>query len=82
MKITYDENKRHANIEKHGLDFAELDIEFFDKAIVLPAKQGRYLAVGEFQGAISVTVVFKLLGSEALSVISMRPASKKERHLI
>ena len=82
MKITYDENKRHTNIEKHGLDFAELDIEFFDKATVLPAEQGRYLAIGEFQEAIIVTVVFKPLGSEALSVISMRPASKKERQLI
>ncbi|MEG9883985.1 MAG: BrnT family toxin [Hyphomicrobiales bacterium] len=82
MKITYDENKYLTNIEKHGVDFAELDIEFFDKATVLPAKQGRHIAIGEFQEAIIVTVVFKPLGSEALSVISMRPASKKERQLI
>lgn len=29
MKIVWDEPKRLANIEKHGLDFAALDDEFF-----------------------------------------------------
>ncbi len=29
MKIVWDEPKRLADIEKHGLDFAALDEEFF-----------------------------------------------------
>jgi uncharacterized DUF497 family protein len=30
VKITWDEPKRQRNIEKHGLDFAELTVEFFE----------------------------------------------------
>jgi uncharacterized DUF497 family protein len=40
------------------------------------------MAIGEFNGQIIVAVVFKPLGSEAISVISMRPASTKERKLL
>jgi uncharacterized DUF497 family protein len=81
MKVTYDETKRLTNIEKHGLDFADLTIEFFASSIVLPAKEDRFMAIGEFQGRIIVAVVFSPLGSQALSVISMRPASTRERRL-
>ncbi|UXT19750.1 hypothetical protein FY140_02970 [Agrobacterium tumefaciens] len=69
------------NIEKHGLDFADLTIEFFAGSIVLPAKEDRFMAIGEFQGRIIIAVVFSPLGSQALSVISMRPASTRERRL-
>ncbi|TPW27115.1 hypothetical protein FJU08_20835 [Martelella alba] len=81
MQIIYDEAKRLTNIEKHGLDFSELDIEFFDRSKVAPAKLGRWLAIGEFKGEMVIAVVFRPLGSEALSIISMRPASRKERIL-
>jgi len=73
----WDEPKRQANLDKHGLDFASLDLDFFARAAIVPAKQGRLLAVGELNGVI--TVVFVRLGTEALSVISMRPASIRER---
>lgn len=73
------------NLENRGLDFAELDldfaeldIEFFATSTVLPAKAGRFKAIGEFAESI-VAVIFKPLGSEAISVISMRRASRKER---
>lgn len=81
MLITYDETKRQANIAKHGLDFATLDVEFFEAAVIFPAREGRALAIGELNGQIVIAVVFRALGSEALSVISMRPASRKERKL-
>jgi uncharacterized protein len=79
MKIAYDETKRAINIEKHGLDFAELTLDFFEGSTIYPAKQGRSLAVGEFKGQIIIAVIFRPLGSEAISVISMRVASRKER---
>lgn len=79
MKIVWDEPKRQTNIAKHGLDFADLSFEFFLSARVAAAKADRFVAVGEFNGQIVVAVVFKPLGLEALSVISMRPASQKER---
>ncbi|BCH63405.1 hypothetical protein RvVAT039_06210 [Agrobacterium vitis] len=81
MKIAYDEVKRASNIEKHGLDFADLTLDFFEGSTVYPAKQGRSLAIGEFKGQIIAAVVFRPLGSEAISIISMRVASRKERKL-
>ena len=79
MEIIWDERKRLLNAEKHGLDFADLTGEFFMTAHVEPAKAGRSLAIGEFQGSIVIAVVFRALGSEAISVISMRRASRHER---
>lgn len=81
MKITYDETKRLTNIEKHGLDFADLTIEFFAESLVVATKAERFMAIGEFQGGMIVAVVFRPLGVQALSVISMRPASTRERRL-
>lgn len=78
--ITYDQRKRRFNIVKHGFDFADLSIGFFVDAMVEPARDERFMAINMFQGALIVAVVFRPLGSEALSVISMRPASKNERN--
>lgn len=79
MKIVWDEPKRITNLESRGLDFADLTVEFFETATVVPAKLDRFMAIGEFNGEIILAVVFRPLGSEALSVISMRRASRKER---
>ena len=80
MKVVWDEPKRRQNIAKHGLDFASLTVEFFEKAHIEDANSGRFLAVGEFEGVTIIAVVFRPLGSEALSIISMRRASKAERN--
>ena len=82
MKIVWDEPKRLANLVTHQMDFARLTVEFFESSTVFPAKRERYVAVGELNGETIVAVVFKPLGSEAVSVISMRPASRKERKAI
>lgn len=81
MKIIWDEPKRIANIEKHGLDFEALTFEFFLGSIVVPAKAGRSKAIGRLADG-TIVVIFITLGTEALSVISMRPARKDERNLI
>jgi len=55
---------------------------FFETALVLPSrvKANRWIGIGRnIRGVI--VVVFVVLGKEALSVISMRPASKNERRL-
>jgi uncharacterized DUF497 family protein len=80
--IVWDEPKRLANLDKHGMDFAELTEEFFEEAIVYPGTAERVVAVGRISAQIVTTVVFRPLGSEAISVISMRPASKRERALL
>jgi uncharacterized DUF497 family protein len=79
MKVVWDEPKRRQNKAKHGLDFAELSLDFFLDAYVGPAKEGRLKAIGELNGQIVVAVIFSRLGSEALSIVSMRPANRKER---
>ena len=80
MQIVWDEPKRLANLDKHGLDFADLNETFFDSALVLPTYNKRWTAIGKnIRGVI--VVVFVTLGKEAVSVISMRPASRNERRL-
>ena len=78
MIITWDERKRLSNIDKHGLDFAALPMEFFEQAQLGRAKKGRFFALGRLHGGV-VVVFFASLGTDAISVISMRSASKKER---
>jgi len=80
MRLVWDEPRRQQNIAKHGLDFADLTSAFFENARIEDAKSGRFLAVGEFEGIVIIAVVFRPLGSEALSIISMRRASKAERN--
>lgn len=75
-----DEPKRLSNVDKHGMDFADLDLEFFDNAMIVPSRDGRLIAVGMLNEA--TTVVFAALGVEAISIISMRPASARERSLL
>jgi len=75
-----DEPKRLANLDKHGLDFADLNETFFDNALVLPSYRKRWRGIGKTIRGV-VVVVFVTLGKEAVSVIGMRPASKYERKL-
>jgi uncharacterized DUF497 family protein len=82
MKIIWDEPKRETNVAKHGMDFADLTLEFFLTARIEASREGRFLAIGQINGEIIIAVIFRPLGSEALSVISMRRASSTERSRI
>lgn len=79
--ILFDKPKRLANLAKHGLDFLDLTMAFFENAVVFPGRFGRQRAIGMFRGR-AITVVFRWYGREAVSVISMRPASKVERSVL
>lgn len=81
MVIVWDEPKRLANIDKHGLDFTDLSLEFFERAVIRPAKRGRLQAIGRLAGG-TVAVIFVRLGTEGLSVISMRAANSAERRAL
>jgi uncharacterized protein len=76
MIILWDENKRKTNLEKHGLDFADLTLEFIEYARLEPAHSNRFKAINNLNN-ITISVVFRPYGREALKVISMRPANKK-----
>jgi uncharacterized protein len=86
MKLLWDEHKRGANLEKHGLDFADLADFGWDDAIIKPARAGKFggsrsKVVGCYQDGVAI-VIFSMLGSEAISIISFRPANKIERRLL
>jgi uncharacterized DUF497 family protein len=78
MRISFDERKRQLNLAKHGLDFEDLDIDYFVNSVVVPAKLGRFMAIGILANDVIATV-FAKLGAQGLSIVSMRPASRKER---
>ena len=78
MQISFDEPKRQLNLSKHGLDLADIDVEYFANSIVVPAKLGRFMAIGVLSNDVIATV-FAKLGSQGLSIVSMRAASRKER---
>ncbi|MGF3021520.1 BrnT family toxin [Methylobacterium aquaticum] len=86
MRIIWDEPKREANLAKHGLDFADARDRFvFEDAVILPSDtdpngRPRFLALNELDGRL-VAVVFSPLGTEALALISLRPANRKERRI-
>jgi len=80
MRIVWDEPKRIANLAKHGIDFADIDEAFFDDALIGPSKMRRWFAIGKLKGI--VVVIFARLGSEGISIVSARPANRKERRLL
>ena len=80
MHIVWDEPKRLKNLQAHGLDFADLRIDFFLTADIRPSYARRATATGLFESTM-ITVVFSRLGREAISLISMRHSSRKERRL-
>ena len=84
MLMTWDQPKRETNLKAHGLDFADARDRFeWETALILPtysSKHGgaRFIATGFLDGAV-VSLIFSLLGTEAISAISLRVASNKER---
>ena len=68
--VTWDEPKRLLNLDKHGMDFAHLTPSFFESGVIVAARQRRF-----------AVVIAAPLGTEAVAIISMRPANAKERKL-
>lgn len=84
MVILVPEPKRAANLLKHGIDLADFEAGFsWDRYLRLtahPSATGRMREVwlGRMAGRI-VAAVVSPLGTEALAVISIRPANERER---
>ena len=60
------------------MDFADPDEAFFENSLVVSAKKRRWVTIGHSKRGL-IVVVLVTLGEEAVSVISMRPASPLER---
>ena len=86
MVIVWDEPKRSSNLKLHGLDFADVEDRFeWETALIKvshPGEDGRprFVATSLLEGRL-VALVFSLLGTEAISLVSLRPASRSERKL-
>jgi uncharacterized DUF497 family protein len=81
--VVWDEHKRSQNVARHGIDLAEVELFDWQTALIGRTYSGargqpRYKAVGLLAGRL-VGFIFSPLGSEAISAISLRPASRKER---
>jgi uncharacterized DUF497 family protein len=82
--LIWDENKRQSNFKKHELDFA--DLARFDAANAMFGEdtrfaypERRFIALGLLDNRL-VQVVYAEIES-GWRVISLRPASRKERKL-
>ena len=88
MRLVWDEPKRLRNRapppQGHGLDFADARDRFeWTTALISPSYPGRdgatrFMAIGFLDGRL-VALVFAPLGAEAVSAISLRIASNRER---
>ncbi|MGI4765498.1 MAG: BrnT family toxin [Janthinobacterium lividum] len=87
MLIVFDEPKRLSNLRKHGLDMDEF-ANGFDfrsarqfEAYVSRTGRTRFAPIGWLRGELVVVAIVSPLGSEALSLVSLRFAKSKERTL-
>lgn len=87
MAITYDEPKRLLNLRQHGFDFAEFAARFDTSGAVfaetIPSRTGRarLRVIGRWDDGRVVTAIVSPLGSEAYALVSLRPASARERDI-
>ena len=85
MIVVRDEPKRRANLEKHGWDFADVEATFsWSRVLAYPARPSRtgrlrLKLVGTLGETGSVVAIVSPLGSEAVSIVSLRTASLEER---
>ena len=85
MYVLWDEPKRLIDLSKHELDFADLQEGFdFENAVAFEASVSgsgrvRIRLIGTLFGTLVVALIVSPLGREAISVVSLRKASRKER---
>ncbi len=82
MRFEWDEDKRLANIARHGIDFVRAKEIWQGPVLEVPSPQSehgeeRFLAIGSVEGRV-ITVVFTWRG-ESRRIISARAARKHER---
>jgi uncharacterized DUF497 family protein len=84
MKFEWDENKRLANIRKHGFDFTDVATVFDSDTVTVEDDrynygEQRFVTFGLFQGRI-ISVVHTE-NDDLVRIISARKASKYEQQI-
>jgi uncharacterized DUF497 family protein len=83
MTIEWDEAKNHANLRKHGFDFADAE-EMFRGVLIVNADtrtdygESRWTGLGIVGGRVA-HVVFAEDDVETIRIISLRKATSRER---
>lgn len=81
MQFVWDEAKRQANLQKHGLDFADAETVFNQPLILFEDNRADYgeqrmVAIGLLQ--MLVVVVVHVENDNTIRIISMRGATRHE----
>jgi len=82
MEFEWDEAKRLANVEKHGIDFYDAKVALEDAPVMIADERKEYgerrcIAAGEVMGHMLI-VVFTIR-SGVFRIISVRKANSRER---
>ena len=85
MRFTWDENKRKANIMKHGLDFANAQTVFAGPTFTIPDSrfdygEERFVSIGLLDA--DVVVIVHTETENEIRVISMRKGTANEQKII
>ena len=84
MNFEWDEDKRQANVSKHGFDFADAS-QIFEGPMLTGLDEredygeDRWIGIGLLKG-IEVVIVFVERGEDTIRIISLRKALKHERN--
>jgi uncharacterized protein len=81
MRFAWDETKRHANLRKHGLDFADAEAVFGGITFTMEDRrfdyeQRRFVTLRLLRAVVVVIVHTET--ASAIRVISMRKATRNE----
>ncbi len=84
MRLTWDENKRRTNLERHGLDFADAEQVFAGPLILFEdtrADYGEQRMIGIGLLDFLVVLIVHVETDEEIRIISMRKADSDETDL-
>ena len=82
MEFEWDENKRKANIRKHGIDFVDIPVVFDGETVTIEDDrfaygEQRFVTLGLLQGR--VVAVVHTERADHIRIISARKATKYEQ---
>ena len=82
MEFEWDENKRKANIRKHGIDFVDIPVVFDGETVTIEDErfaygEQRFVTLGLLQGR--VVAVVHTERADHIRIISARKATKYEQ---
>ena len=83
MKFEWDDRKNDENIQKHGIDFADV-VEMFDHPMITHLDtrrdygEDRWIGIGLLRNIVAVTVYLEWQDEETIRIISARKALRHE----